>query len=345
VTCRGHPGLEDPANFGPAPADATIGAWRPPHRNASATTSPGSCTADPTCATSPSAPPGSWLARCRSTACAWSRWTRPRTCRRATWSSTVSRPRRPPPWPRSGSLGPARGEPQRGDGGRPRPQRAPPRRQAAPRLRRRAPDRDGRRRCDVGRASRSCAPAIDTTSCPPTRAFCAPWPPISPRVYDARCCSRRSPRSATTTTVNPPFWPCSQPTTRSRLRMPGRDVLAELDEKSPGRALPPVVTAVAGRARSIAHGHAAAGAVARARVRPASGLWLLVRGSTLGDGADAPTAVIIEPARAHEQRPSSPTPTAPQNRTAARGRAPVGSDGWFAPVTAAKRPRPPTRSA
>ena len=50
-------------------------------------------------------------------------------------------------------------------------------------------------------------------------------------------------------------------------------------------------------------GHAATGAIARARVRTASGRWLLVRGSTLGDDADAQTAVIIEPARPHELAP------------------------------------------
>jgi DNA-binding CsgD family transcriptional regulator len=60
---------------------------------------------------------------------------------------------------------------------------------------------------------------------------------------------------------------------------------------------------VAIRARSIVDGHAEWDAVARARVRAASGLWLLVRGSTLGEGPDAPTAVILEPARPHELAP------------------------------------------
>ena len=40
-----------------------------------------------------------------------------------------------------------------------------------------------------------------------------------------------------------------------------------------------------------------------ARVRTASGVWLLVRGSTLGEGNDAQTAVILEPARPHELAP------------------------------------------
>jgi DNA-binding CsgD family transcriptional regulator len=79
--------------------------------------------------------------------------------------------------------------------------------------------------------------------------------------------------------------------------------LAELDDSSPGKALPPVVMAVASRARSIADGRAATGAVARARVCTGSGLWLLVRGSTLGDEADAQTAVMLEPARPHELAP------------------------------------------
>jgi DNA-binding CsgD family transcriptional regulator len=78
--------------------------------------------------------------------------------------------------------------------------------------------------------------------------------------------------------------------------------LSELRESSPGHPLPPVVTAVASRARSIA-GRARAAAIARARVRTASGRWLLVRGATLGDDADAQTAVILEPARPHELGP------------------------------------------
>jgi DNA-binding CsgD family transcriptional regulator len=78
--------------------------------------------------------------------------------------------------------------------------------------------------------------------------------------------------------------------------------LSELRESSPGHPLPPVVTAVASRARSIA-GRAKAASIARARVRTASGRWLLVHGATLGDDADAQTAVILEPARPHELGP------------------------------------------
>jgi DNA-binding CsgD family transcriptional regulator len=79
--------------------------------------------------------------------------------------------------------------------------------------------------------------------------------------------------------------------------------LAELRGNSPDEPLPAVVTAVATRARSVAHGQATTGAVARARVRTASERWLLVRGTTLGDDADAQTAVIIESARPHELVP------------------------------------------
>ena len=75
--------------------------------------------------------------------------------------------------------------------------------------------------------------------------------------------------------------------------------LAEL----PGEAMPPVVSAVAGRARSIVDGSAPAGTSARARVQTAAGRWLLVHGSTLGDDAEAQTAVIIQPARPHELAP------------------------------------------
>ena len=82
----------------------------------------------------------------------------------------------------------------------------------------------------------------------------------------------------------------------------GESWLAELDDGSPGKPLPPVVAAVAHRARNIADGGAETGAVARARVRTASGRWLLVRGSTPGE-LDAQTAVIIEPARPHELAP------------------------------------------
>lgn len=60
------------------------------------------------------------------------------------------------------------------------------------------------------------------------------------------------------------------------------------------------VRTVVGTARRIAAGQAPHGVVAEARVRAASGRWLLLRGSTLGDGRGVPTALIVEPARPHE---------------------------------------------
>jgi DNA-binding CsgD family transcriptional regulator len=73
-----------------------------------------------------------------------------------------------------------------------------------------------------------------------------------------------------------------------------------LDElHADGKPLPAVVTAVAGRARDIAHEAAPSDAIARARVRTASGRWLVVRGSTLGDAV----AVVIERVRPHELAP------------------------------------------
>ena len=79
--------------------------------------------------------------------------------------------------------------------------------------------------------------------------------------------------------------------------------LAELGATGPDASLPPVVTAVASRARSIATGNEADGAFARARVRTPSGIWLTVRGSTLGLEDDAQTAVTIEPAHQHDLAP------------------------------------------
>jgi len=80
--------------------------------------------------------------------------------------------------------------------------------------------------------------------------------------------------------------------------------LAELREGGRGELLPSVVTTVASRARSIGNRQAVAtAAIARARVLTESGIWLLVRGSTLGDDDDAQTAVILEPAQPHELAP------------------------------------------
>jgi DNA-binding CsgD family transcriptional regulator len=78
--------------------------------------------------------------------------------------------------------------------------------------------------------------------------------------------------------------------------------LAELlEEAAPGTRLPDVVTAVASRARNAAAGRATTHA--RARVRTRSGVWLLLQGSLLGDGPDARSVVILEPAGAPELAP------------------------------------------
>jgi DNA-binding CsgD family transcriptional regulator len=75
---------------------------------------------------------------------------------------------------------------------------------------------------------------------------------------------------------------------------------AWLDELGGAGSVPPVVAAVASHARLAASGRTRDGRIARARVRAASGGWLVVRGSLL---ADAQVAVMIEPARAHELAP------------------------------------------
>jgi DNA-binding NarL/FixJ family response regulator len=65
-----------------------------------------------------------------------------------------------------------------------------------------------------------------------------------------------------------------------------------------GQSLPIVVTAVAQRARAIAAGEC--DVAATARVRAASGRWVVVRGSVLRNGTGTRTAVSLEPARAPE---------------------------------------------
>ncbi len=79
--------------------------------------------------------------------------------------------------------------------------------------------------------------------------------------------------------------------------------LAELRETGAGAPLPPVVSAVASRARSIVAGEPEGSALARARIRAPSGRWLLVRASALGDEPGAQIAVILEPAPAQEVAP------------------------------------------
>jgi DNA-binding CsgD family transcriptional regulator len=77
--------------------------------------------------------------------------------------------------------------------------------------------------------------------------------------------------------------------------------LGELRGSDGGDRLPFVVHAVADRARNVAAGRMSG--AASARVRAPSGRWLLVRGSMLGDGADARTVVLLEAAQAPELAP------------------------------------------
>jgi DNA-binding NarL/FixJ family response regulator len=79
--------------------------------------------------------------------------------------------------------------------------------------------------------------------------------------------------------------------------------LAELDG---GRSVdghpPSVIRAVAHRARQAAAEHSP-GRAAAARLRSASGQWLLARGSVLGNGPDRHVAVIVEAAHRHQLAP------------------------------------------
>jgi DNA-binding CsgD family transcriptional regulator len=67
-----------------------------------------------------------------------------------------------------------------------------------------------------------------------------------------------------------------------------------------------VIPAVARQIRALhapAGGSRPAHALARARVCTRAGQWLTVRGSLLGEAADAPVAVLLEPARRSELAP------------------------------------------
>lgn len=84
----------------------------------------------------------------------------------------------------------------------------------------------------------------------------------------------------------------------------GERWLDELAGAGTAAALPPVVSAVANRARAIsAAGGGPTGVPARARVRTASGTWLMVRGSALVDDRTARIAVTFDPIRPHELAP------------------------------------------
>jgi DNA-binding CsgD family transcriptional regulator len=83
----------------------------------------------------------------------------------------------------------------------------------------------------------------------------------------------------------------------------GQHWLGELAGAGSDAVLPPVVSAVANRARAISTGGAPVAAPARARVRTASGTWLVVRGSAVvGDGGSR-IVVTFEPIRPHQLAP------------------------------------------
>jgi DNA-binding CsgD family transcriptional regulator len=82
----------------------------------------------------------------------------------------------------------------------------------------------------------------------------------------------------------------------------GEECLAELlDGATPAGHVPGVITAVAARSRSAASGDALSDA--RARVRTSSGRWLHIHASAVGEGAEARSVVILEPARTPELAP------------------------------------------
>jgi DNA-binding CsgD family transcriptional regulator len=71
-----------------------------------------------------------------------------------------------------------------------------------------------------------------------------------------------------------------------------------------GARLPLVIPAVARQARALGDPTGTAEPVqATARARTRSGQWLVIRGSVLGDGPDAPAAVLLEAARPAEMAP------------------------------------------
>ena len=76
-----------------------------------------------------------------------------------------------------------------------------------------------------------------------------------------------------------------------------------IDELGGNGSVPPVVIAVASRARTVVSGTPHDDGVARVRVRAESGRWLVVRASVLADEPGAQVAVMIEPARPHELAP------------------------------------------
>jgi DNA-binding CsgD family transcriptional regulator len=94
--------------------------------------------------------------------------------------------------------------------------------------------------------------------------------------------------------------------------------LAALDDGGPAAERPPsVVRSVADRARALAAGRASGEPAASARVRTRTGRYVLVRGSTLGEGSDARAVVMLEALRPPELAP----PVADAHGLTARERA------------------------
>jgi DNA-binding CsgD family transcriptional regulator len=84
---------------------------------------------------------------------------------------------------------------------------------------------------------------------------------------------------------------------------PGGRWINELAGAAGDGVLPAVVRAVANRARAISSGGAPTAGLARARVRTASGTWLVVRGSALVGVGDNRIVVTFEPIRPHQLAP------------------------------------------
>jgi DNA-binding NarL/FixJ family response regulator len=78
---------------------------------------------------------------------------------------------------------------------------------------------------------------------------------------------------------------------------------AWIDELGGNGSIPPLVAAMAARARGVVAGATRDGRIARAHLQAESGRWLVVRATVLGDDARAQVAVMIEPARPHELAP------------------------------------------
>ncbi len=76
--------------------------------------------------------------------------------------------------------------------------------------------------------------------------------------------------------------------------------LAELNAERPAGRLPPVVAALAQRARMADADHRAP---CEARVRTASGAWVVVRASALGPEPVSEVAIVLEPARSRQLAP------------------------------------------